>query len=264
MRRKDYKRIVVKIGTTSLTHTNGKINLRAIENLAWVLSDLKNQGKEIVLVSSGAIAVGTERLALQTRPRDIIGKQVASAVGQGVLMQIYESFFSKYNQIIAQILLTRDVFENEITLKNAENSVFKLIQMGVIPIVNENDTISIDELQGFSDNDTLSAYVSKLVNADLLVLLSDIDAMYDKDPNKFSDAKKISEISIIDDEITKSASGSNSALGTGGMITKVNSAKMVNEVGIDMIITSGKDFNVLFEIVDGKDIGTLFKGSKNA
>ncbi|WP_267525557.1 glutamate 5-kinase [Campylobacter sp. MG1] len=264
MRRIDYKRIVIKIGTTSLTYANGKINLRAIENLAWVLCDLKNQGKEIILVSSGAIAVGTERLALEKRPRDIVGKQVASAVGQGVLMQIYESFFSKYNQIIAQILLTRDVFENEIMLKNAQNSVLKLIQMGVIPIVNENDTVATDELQGFSDNDTLSAYVSNLVDADLLILLSDIDAMYDKDPNKFSDAKKISEIYVIDDEVLSSASGSNSALGTGGMITKVNSAKMVNGNGIDMIITSGKDFGVLFDIVQGKEIGTLFKGSKNA
>ncbi len=253
---KNYKRIVVKVGTTSLTHKNGKINLKAIENLAWVLTDIKNQGKEVVLVSSGAIAVGTDRLALNERPRDIIGKQVASAVGQGVLMQIYESFFSKYNQLVAQVLLTKDVFDSEIMHKNAQNTMLKLLSMGVIPIVNENDTVSTEELQGFSDNDTLSAYVSNLIGADLLIILSDIDAMYDKDPNKHKDAKKISVINKIDENILNSAGDSNSSLGTGGMRTKVSCALMLNSA--DMIIASGSNGAILFDILDGKDIGTLF------
>lgn len=255
---KNYKRIVIKIGTTSLTHKNGKLNLQAIENLAWVLSDIRNQGKEVILVSSGAIAVGTERLSLAERPRDIIGKQVASAVGQGVLMQIYESFFSKYNQKIAQILLTKDVFENSITRENAQNTLFKLLEMGVIPIVNENDTISTDEIQGFSDNDTLSAYVCNIVEGDILILLSDIDGMYTKDPNKYEDAQIISEIFEIDNNIENSAEGSNSLLGTGGMKTKVNSAKMVNKNGADMIIACGKEPNILFKILNGEKVGTLF------
>mgnify|MGYP001622854069 FL=1 len=260
---KDYKRIIVKIGTTSLTHKNGKINLQAIENLAWVLSDIRNQDKEVILVSSGAIAVGTERLSLTERPRDIIGKQVASAVGQGVLMQIYESFFSKYNQKIAQILLTKDVFDNSITKENAQNTLFKLLEMGVIPIVNENDTISTDEIQGFSDNDTLSAYVCNLVKGDILIILSDIDGMYTKDPNKYNNAKIISEIFEIDDTIENSAEGSSSLLGTGGMKTKVNSAKIVNKNGADMIIASGKDINILFKILNGENIGTLFACNKD-
>ncbi len=259
---KNCKRIIIKIGTTSLTYKNGKINLKAIENLAWVLSDIRNQDKEVVLVSSGAIAVGTERLSLKERPRDIIGKQVASAVGQGVLMQIYESFFSKYNQKVAQILLTRDVFDNDITRKNAQNTLFKLLEMGVIPIVNENDTISTDELQGFSDNDTLSAYVCNLIKGDILIILSDIDGMYTKDPNKYDDAKIISEIKTIDTKIENSAEDSNSALGTGGMKTKVNSAKIVNEKCADMVIASGKDSTILFEILSGKQVGTLFISNK--
>ncbi|WP_250277476.1 glutamate 5-kinase [[Clostridium] colinum] len=259
---KDYKSVVVKVGTTSLTHKNGKINLQAIENLAWVLSDIRNQGKKVILVSSGAIAVGSERLSLDERPRDIIGKQVASAVGQGVLMQIYESFFSKYNQKIAQILLTKDVFDNSITRENAQNTLFKLLEMGVIPIVNENDTISTDEIEGFSDNDTLSAYVCDIAKADILIILSDIDGMYTKDPNKYNDAKIISEITKIDNDIENSAKGSNSSLGTGGMKTKVSSAKIVNKNGADMIVASGKEASILFKILTGENIGTLFVGKR--
>ncbi len=259
---KDYKRIIIKIGTTSLTHSDGKLNLQSIENLACVLSKIRNQNKEVILVSSGAIAVGTERLLLKERPRDIIGKQVASAVGQGVLMQIYESFFSKYNQKIAQILLTKDVFDNDVTRQNAQNTLFRLLEMGVIPIVNENDTVSTDELQGFSDNDTLSAYVCNLVKGDILIILSDIDGMYTKDPNKYDDAKIISQITEINHNIRNSAEGSNSLLGTGGMKTKVSSAKMVNENGADMIIASGKEPNILFKILDGQNIGTLFVSNK--
>lgn len=258
---KNYKRIIVKIGTTSLTDTNGKINLKALENLAFVLSSIISQGKEVILVSSGAIAVGTDILSLDERPRDIIGKQVASAVGQGVLMQKYEFCFSKFNQKVAQILLTKDVFQKETRFKNAKNTVLKLLEMGVIPIVNENDAISTDELE-FSDNDTLSAYVCNLVKGDLLIILSDIDGMYTKDPNKFKDAKMITEIFEIDDEIENSAGASANILGTGGMKTKISCAKMVTSKGADMIIASGKDPKILFEILDGNLIGTLFNSKK--
>lgn len=258
---KNYNRIIIKIGTTSLTDKNGKINKNAIQNLALVLSNIRKQGKEIILVSSGAIAVGSETLNLKERPRDIIGKQVASAVGQGVLMQIYEGFFSKYNQKIAQILLTKDVFEDKTRKKNAQNTLFKLLEMGVIPIVNENDTVSIEELE-FSDNDTLSAYVCNLLCGQLLIVLSDIDGMYTKDPNKFEDAKLISQITEITSDIEENAGGSASLLGTGGMATKIACAKKVNKNGADMIIASGKNIEGLIDILNGKNIGTLFVGKE--
>ena len=254
---KNYERIVVKIGTTSLTDRGGRLDKKAIENLAEILSNIRKQGKRIILVSSGAIAVGAERLNLKERPRDIIGKQVASAVGQAVLMQIYEGFFAKYNQNIAQVLLTKDVFEDETRRKNAQNTLEKLLEMGVIPIVNENDTVSTEELE-FSDNDTLSGYVCNLISGQLLIILSDIDGMYTKDPNKFKDAKLISEIFEITNEIEKNAGGSASSLGTGGMATKISCAKQVNENGADMIIASGKNIDSLVDILNGENIGTLF------
>lgn len=253
---KDYKRIIVKIGTTSLTHRNGKINLQAVETLSWVLTDITNQGKEVILVSSGAIAVGTQALGLDERPRDIIGKQVASAVGQGILMQIYESFFSKYNQNIAQVLITKDVFENEIMHKNVQNTLFKLLEMKVIPIINENDTVSTDEIQGFSDNDTLAGYVCKSLGAELLIILTDIDGMYTKDPNKYDDAKIIN--CIKDKKVAFKAEDSNNSFGTGGMKTKVLCAEYVNDNGADMIIASGKKISIIFDILSGIEVGTLF------
>lgn len=259
---KNYKRIVIKIGTTSLTYDNGKLNLQQIDKLSWVLSDLRNQGKEIILVSSGAIAVGADRLGLSERPRDIMRKQAASAVGQAVLMQIYEKFFMEYNQKVAQILLTKDVFDFEVKKRNAKNTISTLLSMGVIPIVNENDTIATDELMDFSDNDTLSAYVANLVESDLLILLSDIDGMYKQDPNKNINAPIINLIDEINDEIYKIAGGSSNKLGTGGMISKVKAAKIVNSYGIDMVIASGKKPNVIFNILNGENIGTLFVPKK--
>ncbi len=257
-RLKEHKRIIVKVGTTSLTYENGRINLKRIENLAWVLSDLRNRGKDVVLVSSGAIAVGAARLGLKERPRDIMGKQASSAVGQAVLMQIYEKFFMEYNQMVAQILLTKDVFDYETKRRNAVNTIETLFDMGVIPIVNANDTIATDELMEFSDNDTLSAYVAKLVGGDSLIILSDIDGMYMEDPNVNPNAEIIRVVKKIDDNIFSIAGGSSTRLGTGGMITKVKAAKLVNDSGIDMIIASGEEPSVLFDIIDGKDIGTLF------
>lgn len=255
---KNHKRIVIKVGTTSLTYPNGKMDLKRIERLAWVLSDLRNQGKDVILVSSGAIAVGADRLNLSERPRDIIGKQAASAVGQAALMQIYENFFMQYNQKVAQILLTKDVFEYPSKRRNAKNTMIKLLEMGVIPIVNENDTVATEELSEISDNDTLSAYVCSIVDGDILFILSDIDGLYTKDPKTNSDAEIISVVDNINDDIKKLAGGSSTSLGTGGMITKISAAEIVNSIGADMIIASGEHPADIFKILNGKPIGTLF------
>ncbi|MDR3240277.1 MAG: glutamate 5-kinase [Clostridiales bacterium] len=253
-------RIVIKVGTATLTYANGRLNLQRLENLSWVLTDLRHQGKEVILVSSGAIAVGAERLGLAERPRDTRGKQAASAVGQAVLMQIYQNFFAAYNQQVAQILLTRDVLEDEARKENARNTFFALLSMGVLPIVNENDTVSTDELDlSVSDNDTLSAYVARLTDSDLLILLSDIAGLYDADPNVYPDARLISEVSSVTDELESMASGPVSALGTGGMITKMNAVKIVGAAGIDAVIASGKKPGVIFDILNGVPVGTLFR-----
>ncbi|MGL4393262.1 MAG: glutamate 5-kinase [Fusobacteriaceae bacterium] len=257
-RDKNYKRIVIKVGTTTLTYPNKAINLQKIEKLAWVLSDLKNQGKEIVLVSSGAIAVGTERLKLAERPRDTKGKQATSAVGQAVLMQIYENFFMSYNQIVAQILLTKDVIEEKNRKENALNTFLTLFEMGVIPIVNENDTVATDEIE-FGDNDSLSAYVATLTKSDALIILSDIDGLYNADPKKNPDAKLIYEIENISD-VENFAGDSSSNVGTGGMTTKILAAKIATKEGIDTFIASGENPEIIFKILAGEKIGSLFKG----
>jgi glutamate 5-kinase len=257
---KYYKRIIVKVGTTILTlnaEQQISLNLRRMEKLSWVLTALRNEGKEIILVSSGAIAVGVERLNLKSRPRDTRGKQAASAVGQAVLMQIYQNFFSLYNQKVAQILLTRDVIEDEIRKLNARNTFFTLLSMNVIPIVNANDTISTDELD-FSDNDTLSAYVACITNSELLIILSDIDGVYDSDPRENPGAKQIEDTRGVTEELMRMANESVSGFGTGGMITKLSAAKMATESGIDTIIASGSDPTVLFSIFNGEKNGTMF------
>jgi glutamate 5-kinase len=254
---KNRKRIVVKDGTTTLTYPTGLLNLKRIERISWVLTDLFHQGKEIILVSSGAIAVGTNRLKLSERPRDTMGKQAASAVGQAVLMQIYNNFFNQYNQQAAQILLTRDVLEDGQRKHNARNTFFALLSMGVIPIVNANDTVSTDELE-FSDNDTLSAYVAKLTDSDLLVMLSDIEGLYDADPKTSPNAKLISEVGALTDEIGAMARLSSSEFGTGGMVTKLTAVRIAMESNIDAVIASGVDPSILFGILEGNPVGTLF------
>lgn len=259
---KKTKRVVVKVGTTSLTHKNGKIDLRKMELLSRVLTDLNNRGMDVVLVSSGAIAVGTDKLGLEKRPRDTIGKQVASAVGQAILMQMYESFFGEYNQKIAQILVTMAVFDAQHKVKNVQNTINSLLEMGVIPIVNENDSVATDEFNEFSDNDTLSAYVASIIDSDLLVILSDIEGLYTADPNKFENAERIDVVEKVDDSIYKLATGSSSALGTGGMVTKIKAADLLGKKGINMIIASGESPSVLYKIFDGENVGTLFVGSK--
>ena len=257
---RNHNRIVIKIGTSTLTYESGRLNLKRINKLAWVLADLRNQGKEVILVSSGAIAVGVERLGLQERPRDIIGRQAASAVGQAALMQIYESFFAEYNQKVAQLLLTRDVVEHEVRRKNTENTFFKLLSLGILPIVNENDTVSTDELDfSFSENDTLSAHVACLTNSDLLIMLSDIDGLFDSDPRINPDAKRIPYIDNINGDIFGYAGNSHGALGTGGMASKVSAAEMVAQKGIDTVIASGDRPEIIFDIINGSDIGTYFK-----
>ena len=258
LRLKDCKRVVVKIGTTSLTYQNGQLNLQRIEKICRVLSDLCNQGKEMILVTSGAIAVGADALTLSERPRDIQGKQAASAVGQAMLMQIYQNFFSMYNRRIAQILLTKDVLDGGTREANARNTLNTLLSMNVVPVVNANDTIATDELDELSDNDCLSAHVAVLSGSSLLVILSDIDGLYDKDPRHTADASVFHEIYEITPELEAAAGGAGSKLGTGGMATKLSAARIALESGIDTVIASGEEPAILWQLLSGEKVGTLF------
>lgn len=256
------KRIVIKIGTSSITHPQGGMNLRKIERLSFVLSDLRRAGREIILVSSGAIGFGMGRLGLEERPQTLAETQAVAAVGQGRLMQVYENFFSTYNQPIAQILLTKDIVDHPIKSENARRTFETLLAMGAIPIVNENDSVSTEEIQEsrFGDNDTLSAIVAGLLSADTLVILSDIAGLFDQDPRKNRSAKLIEEVPEITDVIRDIAGGPGSSQGTGGMATKVIAAQLAKDNGIDTIISSGEEIDQLFEILDGKSIGTWFHG----
>lgn len=257
---KDAKRIVFKVGTSSLTYSGGGINLRRVESLVKVLSDLKNQGKEIILVTSGAISVGMGKLGIKNRPDKTREKQALAAIGQCELMDFYSNLFSHYNHTVAQLLLTKDVVDN-ITLKtNAVNTFETLLFFGAIPIVNENDSISAEQIE-FGDNDTLSALVAKLTGADLLVILSDIDGLYDGDP-KDKGSKLISVVSGVTDDIKKLAGGSGTERGTGGMITKLTAAEIINDAGTDMYIINGSDPENIYKLLDGSDIGTRFVAQK--
>ena len=255
------KRIVVKVGTSTLTYENGKLNLHRIESLCKVLSDLQNSGKEIVLVSSGAIGVGVGKLGLPERPKETSRKQAVAAVGQCELMFIYDKLFGEYNHTVAQILLTRDVMINDHSKQNVINTFQELLAIGIIPVVNENDTVAIDELEGsnFGDNDTLSAIVADIAEADALVILTDIDGLYDSDPRKNPDAKRIPEVRYIDENIRKMTGGSGSNRGTGGMSTKISAAVVAMEAGIDCYVISGNDPAVLYDLLEGKDVGTRFR-----
>ena len=258
---KNSKRIVVKVGTSTLTYDNGKINLKTIDKLAMVLSDLRNQGKEVVLVSSGSIGVGCSKLNLEERPNTIREKQAVASVGQCELMHIYSKLFGEYGNIVGQVLLTRDVVEDDHIRNNVINTFETLLEKGIIPIVNENDTVSIDEIENicnFGDNDNLSAVVAKLVNGDLLVILSDIDGFYDSDPRHNEDSRMIKEIYKITEELEEFAGGAGTLQGTGGMKTKLAAAKVALDAGVSMILTNGKDPEILFEILDGQEVGTLF------
>ncbi len=250
-------RIVVKVGTSTLTYDTGKINFTRIDKLARVLSDLSNQGREVILVTSGAIGVGVDKLKMKEKPVSIPEKQAVAAVGQCELMHVYSKLFADYSHIVAQILLTKDVIEEEQRRENVENTFEALMQKGIIPIVNENDSVSVDEIK-FGENDTLSAIVAKLINADLLIILSDIEGFYNSDPRKNPDAKMISIIEEITPAIEKSAGGAGSKRGTGGMATKVIAAKIATEANVNMVIASGKNPDIIMDIVNGKDVGTLF------
>ncbi len=253
-------RIVVKVGTSTLTYDNGKMNLKLIDRLSMVLSDLHNQGKEIILVSSGAIGIALGKLGLSEKPHDTKGKQAAAAVGQCELMYLYDKMFSEYNNIVAQVLLTRDDIAIPRRKRNIQNTVTTLLEMGIIPIVNENDTVSYDEIE-IGDNDTLSAVVADLVDADLLVLFSDIDGLYDDDPHKNKNAKFLPVVYDIE-SVENVAGGAGTKRGTGGMVTKLEAAKKATSVGIHMIIANGNNVDSLYDILDGKPVGTLFV-SKN-
>lgn len=254
-------RIVVKVGTSTLAHQTGGANIRHMEELVKVLSDLKNAGHEVILVSSGAIGMGVGKLGLTRRPADLPTKQAAAAVGQCELMYIYDKLFAEYNHTVAQILLTADDVKHDSRRSKLEDTLFRLLELGALPIINENDTISTAEIE-IGDNDTLSAIVACCVHADLLVLLSDIDGFYTADPRRDANARLIQRVDAITDEIIALGGGSGSGLGTGGMSTKLSAAKMVMEAGTDMIIVNGAIPKLLYDIAEGKPAGTLFVGRK--
>lgn len=254
-------RIVIKVGTSTLAHKTGCINIRHVEELCKVLSDLKNAGNEVILVSSGAIGMGVGKLSLGSRPDDMATKQAAAAVGQCELMYIYDKYFSEYNHTVAQILLTAPDLEDETRYQNIKNTMSRLLELGAMPIINENDTVATDEI-AVGDNDTLGAIVAVCMNADLLVLLSDIDGLYSADPHTDKNAKLISVIDEITDEIEALGGGSRSGLGTGGMATKLHAAKKVTANGADVVIANGSNPSVLYDIVENKNVGTRFLGAK--
>lgn len=257
-------RIVVKVGTSTLTNELGQSNLRSFDRLAYVLSDIQNMGYEVILVSSGAIAVGYNKLRMKTKPSSLRLKQASAAVGQCSIMFLYDKFFAEYDKTIAQILLSADDIEQEEKKENLINTFNSLLEMGVIPIVNENDSVSHTEIQSaerlFSDNDMLSAIVSILCKAQKLIILSDIDGFFDSDPRLHPNAKRIEQICQIDDSVYALAGGAGSRRGTGGMQTKLQASALAMESGIDTIITNGKHPEVLYDIANGKSVGTLFVG----
>lgn len=261
---KDKKKIVIKVGSSSLIHgETGNLNLIKLEKLVRELCDIRNQGKDVVLVTSGAIGVGKSALGLKSRPEKISMKQACAAVGQAKLMMTYQKLFGEYNQNTAQILMTKNTVTNNLSRMNAKNTFDELLGMEVIPIVNENDTVSTYEMQ-FGENDTLSAIVASLIGADLLILLSDIDGLFTDDPNTNPDAKFIDCVERLDDtfmDMAKGSSGSN--VGTGGMATKLQAAKIATESGVDMLIANGEDMGVIHKIIEGEQVGTLFMQNKN-
>lgn len=262
-RLRNKKRIVIKIGSSSLTHEiTGNLNLLKLEKLVRTLCDIRNQGMDVVLVSSGAIAVGRKSLGLVERPKNIALKQACAAIGQANLMMIYQKLFSEYNQLSAQVLITKMTMVNELSRYNARNTFAELLRLGVIPIVNENDTVSTYEIE-FGDNDRLSAIVAGLIGADLLILLSDIDGLFTDDPNKNPDAEFIDIVPEITPELLNMGKGSASAVGTGGMSAKIAAARIATDSGADMVIANAKDTNVIYQILRGEKAGTLFLAHKN-
>lgn len=259
---KDCKRVVVKVGTSTITYPNGLLNLKRIEELAWVLTDLKNSGKDVVLVTSGAIGVGAVRMGMKERPTVIRQKQAAAAVGQAMIMQIYHNFFDRYNQTVAQVLLTKEEVSSEKRYQNTKNTMETLMELGVIPIVNANDSISTYEIE-ISDNDRLSAIVAEIIGADLLILMTDIDALYDQDPKTNPNAKRISSVDWVTDEVKKMAGDKGSQFSVGGMHTKLQAASICQNAGVRMSIVLGDDPTIIHRVITGEDVGTFFHSKKN-
>lgn len=260
---KDAKRIVVKVGTSTLTHETGKLNLNRMEHIARVLSDFKNSGKEIILVTSAAITAGIARMGITHRPESTEEKQALAAIGQCEIMRMYERFFDMYGYPVAQVLVSKEIIDHEQMKKNAINTFKKLLEIGCIPIVNENDVVSFGEIE-FGDNDTLSAYVAALCDADTLVILSDIDGLYEGDPRKNPNAKLIPVVEEIDKKIMSYAGGAGTNRGTGGVVTKLHAAQIAMENNIPMYILNGEDPSILYELLEGKNKGTYFSPkSKN-
>ncbi len=262
-RRDHDMRIVVKVGTSTLAHPTGRLNIQRMEKLCKVLSDLKNMGHEIILVSSGAIAMGFGKLNLSERPKDVPTKQASAAVGQCELMYIYDKLFTEYNHTVAQLLITApDIEEGGVRKQNFHNTLARLLELGALPVINENDTISTEEF-GIGDNDTLSAIVAVTIQADLLILLSDIDGLFDGDPRKNPDAKLIDTVEKIDEHIISLGGGSGSNLGTGGMTTKLRAAQMATAAGCEMVIANGQSPEVLYDVAAGKRVGTRFLAKRD-
>ena len=261
---RDSRRIVVKVGTSTLTHATGHLNLRRIEKLVKVLSDMKNSGIQVVLVSSGAVSAGVAKLGFGTIPDAPEIKQAMAAVGQSELMKIYDKLFSVYGHTVAQILMTKDVLTNPDRKSAAVNTFNRLLEMNCLPIVNENDSVSTDELTKFGGNDILSAHVSTLCEADVLLNLSDVNGLYDCDPRSNPDAKLIDRVETLDESVYAIAGGAGTSRGTGGMIAKLNAAKIVTSVGIPMFILNGEDPEILYTLLDGGHVGTYFCADKRA
>lgn len=256
------KRVVIKLGTSTLTHKTGRLNIRRVEKLVKVIADIYNAGNEIIIVSSGSIGLGMSKLGMTERPKDTPSKQACAAVGQCELMYMYDKQFSEYSLTVAQLLLTKYILIED-RRKNVENALEKILRLGVIPIVNENDTVAIDELElEVGENDSLAATVASIAKADLLIIMSDIDGLYDKDPHENPDARLIPEVDEITDEIRQLAGGAGTKLGTGGMITKINAAEIAVNNGIDLIIVNGREPENLYKIFDGCVVGTRFKAKR--
>lgn len=256
---KDVKRIVVKVGTSTLTYSTGKTNIRRMHKLVSVLSDIVNSGVEVALVTSGAIGVGVGKLGLKEKPSDTAGKQAAATIGQCELMFMYDKLFGEYGHTVGQLLITKSDVENDERRQNLINTFNKLFEFGAIPIINENDSVAVEEIV-YGDNDSLSAIVAKLVDADALIILTDIDGLYDANPNDNEDAKLISVVTEIDEDLYKIAGGKGSTLGTGGMVTKLHAAEIAMNAGIDTIVMNGENPTEIYKALDGKQVGTFFKG----
>jgi glutamate 5-kinase len=254
---KNKKKIVVKVGTSLLAYGNGKINLQRMEKLVRVLADLHNSGKQVVLVSSGAVAMGVGMIGLESKPEDLVMKQALAAIGQVGLIRLYQKFFDEYNKTVAQILLTRDGIENSLRRKNARNTIHQLIEMGIIPVVNENDTVITDEIE-FGDNDTLSAAVATLIQADLLLILTNTDGVFTADPHIHQYAKKVRKVMNASDDLKDVDVNGTSLLGSGGMASKIAAAELCREHNVDVVIANGADPSTIMDVLEGKDLGTFF------